>query len=185
MAADLTVLDPAEPHDAEALQMARAIIGAHHAHLANANIVWVWKTTGDPEKPWKSKGRVISGQAKKASPMESALRSEPVDFIITLNWDIWLQLPIEKRRALIDHELCHCAAEMDENSDVTYSTRPHDVEEFQAILERHGAWTIDLEQFAGAAKQLDLFADCTLVTPDGTETRVRDMAAYREARGTH
>ena len=63
----------------------------------------------------------------------------------------------KQRLALIDHELCHIVRDVD--SDSGFSMRSHDIEEFAAVVERHGAWKADVHHFLAAAKnaQLDLF----------------------------
>lgn len=182
--ADISRLTPDEPADAEALSMAREIIALHHDHLAHAAIAWMWHSTGNPEKPWASKGRVIFGKARKATAFESAINGEPLDFVIELNWDIWGRLPPEKQRALIDHELSHCGFELDEDGAVNYTMRPHDIEEFSGVLARHGAWTVDLEQMIEVTRQLELFGPGDTHV-DATPACVANIADARSRAGAH
>lgn len=65
----------------------------------------------------------------------SALESENesvedgYDFIITFDVAEWKALTEAQRRALVDHELCHCAV-----GDNGWRVRAHDIEEFRAVL---------------------------------------------------
>lgn len=61
--------------------------------------------------------------------------------------------------ALLDHELCHAAPSLDDETlDVKYDergrpvwrVRKHNIEEFTEVVERHGLWKKDLERFAEA-----------------------------------
>ena len=82
------------------------------------------------------------------------------DFVILLNREIWMDADFtaEKKRALVDHELCHAMPLLDKWSEpvfdvdghALYRTRKHDIEEFPCIVERHGCYKKDLEGFAEA-----------------------------------
>lgn len=53
-----------------------------------------------------------------------------------------------QRRALVDHELCHCRLEGDDPEIV-----PHDIEEFNVIIQRHGVWLPSMEDTSRAFRQ--------------------------------
>lgn len=65
---------------------------------------------------------------------------------------------VEKKRALVDHELCHAAPVLNKQLEPVYNeagravyrSRKHDIEEFRCIVERHGCYKRDLEEFAKA-----------------------------------
>ena len=46
-----------------------------------------------------------------------------------------------RRKALIDHELCHIIANPNTGS---WTTKAHDINEFNEIIERYGLWSNDL-----------------------------------------
>lgn len=79
--------------------------------------------------------------------------------MILLNDTAWDGLTTSQREALIDHELCHAAIVLDDDGQPKKDDRgrlvcrikKHDMEEFRAVVERHGLWTADLEQIAQAA----------------------------------
>lgn len=131
------------------------IIKAHHDELMEAGVVLAWR------KALKSDvdGRLILGKCIKVSDMHKELVE--YDFIILLNKEVWEdpEFTVEKKRALIDHELCHAAPAVDKETDeqktdsrgrLVWRIRKHDIEEFRGIVERHGCYKNDLERFAEA-----------------------------------
>lgn len=149
-------------------RIAEQLIRDHHTHLLDVRVECVFR-----EKASKSNGRIVLGKARKVSGLNAFL-SRITDagentegdefFVIEIAADEWDEMPPSKRRALVDHELCHLTIEYDEEKDVvTLGLRAHDVEEFTEIVQRHGLWKDDLAEFGKAAKeQLDLFEE-TLV----------------------
>ncbi len=63
----------------------------------------------------------------------------------------WRLLTEAQREALVDHELMHCM--VGKNG---WALRGHDVEEVRDIIECHGFWKPDLQQFADAVEPLRL-----------------------------
>lgn len=76
--------------------------------------------------------------------------------MIEINKQAWDPLNKKQKRALIDHELCHCLWDVEKG----LYMRTHDVEEFSEIIKRHGLWQPDVQLFAEIAvkhvKQLEL-----------------------------
>jgi hypothetical protein len=64
--------------------------------------------------------------------------------------DVWEVLTTAQREALVDHELMHFSVEFKEDNTFKRVIRPHDIEEFNAIAQRHGAWRPDIKDFADA-----------------------------------
>jgi hypothetical protein len=131
----------------EPYKFCRDLVKAHHSHLANARIALLWRRGWKPDKD----GHLRFGQAKKASDCDRALKD--YDFAILLNEAVWLELTADQRKALMDHQLCHCevqrsaVGEIVENDEgkTVYRTRKHDVEEFTEIGNRHGSWTPNMK----------------------------------------
>lgn len=132
------------------LEMARSIIRDHHEHLAEAKIAFLYRS-----EPGKSGGKFILGHAKKVSEEMKVLID--FDFLIWISYPQFNAMNTDHQRALVDHELCHCGRNINEE----WIIRKHDFEEFWKIIQRHGLWNRDL-QFAAKAiqetegKQLDL-----------------------------
>ena len=90
--------------------------------------------------------------------------------MILLNGRVFKDLKPEQQKALIDHELCHAAPALDEHGSQKetpdgfklWRIVKHDLEEFRAIVARHGFWKGDLQLFAREvlrASDMPLFAD--------------------------
>jgi hypothetical protein len=151
------------------------LIGRHHEDIIHARIALAWNHT------WKADtdGIKVLGKMRKASDLDRELA--PFDFVVMLNKDFWTSAVVkdDQRRALLDHELCHGSIKLDKDGDPVedsrgrkvYRLRKHDIEEFSAIVERHGTYKRDLERFYAAlkvgVKQRDLPLDSE---PEPTRT---------------
>lgn len=116
----------------EVLELAQELIEEHHPDLSDAAIGIVFRDTAPV-----SNGKVTLGQASKVPP--KMLPYLDLDFLIWLAADFWEDATSVQRRALLDHELCHCSSFEGENT-----IRPHDIEEFAEIVERYGYWNSGL-----------------------------------------
>ena len=133
------------------------LVYAHHDDLKVAKIALAWCLAWQPDVD----GRVTLGQCKRASDLDRELAA--FDFVILLRRAFWRneQVTDAQRRALLDHELCHCARAQDKHGDPAvdergrpvWRTRRHNVEEFAEVVERHGMWTGDLERVAIALRR--------------------------------
>lgn len=126
----------------EVIELAEEIIAKHHEALQEARIGFLMRS----EAPVRN-GVVVLGQASVVSAKEQV--HIPYDFLIWLAGDEWERLSLHQQRALIDHELSHCA--WDSNKEKG-SLRGHDVEEFAHIVERYGLWRPAVRQFARAVQ---------------------------------
>jgi hypothetical protein len=87
------------------------------------------------EQEKKSQGRLIFGQCEKVP--DRYKWAVPCDFTITVFEPNTERFTDEQLRILILHELMHIGIEFDGNEE-KYFVRPHDIEDFQEILERFG-----------------------------------------------
>jgi hypothetical protein len=145
---------------------ARAVINKWHPHLSDVRIEYVFR-----DSPAKSKGRVVLGKARKLSGLNAWLarlgdverdgdgalfrdgdEAQPVDdfFVIEIAEPVWEAMDSEQRFALVDHELSHCIVE-ESDSGLQLKVAGHDLEEFEAVVRRHGLWKPDVERFVKAA----------------------------------
>jgi hypothetical protein len=154
------------------------LVNDHHEDLREARIVLAWCLS------WKADidGHVTIGICRKASDLDRELI--PYDLIILLSRTFWQSLDVtdEQRTALLDHELCHATVKIDKTGEPmvdergrkVFRIRKHDLEEFAAIVERHGLYKRDLEQFAAALRRSALvgFKPCEACqdTPSWIET---------------
>ena len=80
-----------------------------------------------------------------------------LDLVVTINKVAWPALSARQRVALVDHELCHFEKDVDDGGDPKWLLVGHDVEEFTGVIQRHGLWSRDVENFVSEARQLRLF----------------------------
>jgi hypothetical protein len=135
--------------------IASNLIAEHHTQLAEAPIVYVFR-----EQATRSKGRLVLGRARRITGLNAflvALAAGDVSddeseeghdfFVMEITQDMWATATEVQKAALIDHELSHFAIDTEKGS---FTIRGHDIEEFAAVVARHGLWQPDLEVFAGA-----------------------------------
>lgn len=142
--------DPVTYRRAEEVRdIAEALIPEYHPHLHGETILYVFrsKATERKFKPVLGTARRVSGLNAYLAFQEMGEDAEPF-YVIEIAEDIWGRLAEAQRVALVDHELSHIGPD---------GMLTHDVEEFRAVVERHGLWMPDLHDFAKAAKSLPLF----------------------------
>jgi len=116
-------------------------------------ILWVFARDGWTDRGAEGVGKPvpINGSSLRLLAQCGATRA-PL-WRITISWKWWYKATEEQRRALLDHELCHCARDKNWNPIV----RPHEVEEFVEVIERHGMWSGQVRSLVETAnKQLAL-----------------------------
>jgi len=137
----------------EVQEIANKLIPDFHPHLEGIRIEYVFTDTV-PNKG----GKQVWGTMRKISalPAYLAFAGDPTEeevepfFCMVITLPVWEQLPDKHKLALVDHELCHAAMEEEKLKVV-----PHDLEEFSAVVERHGLWRKDIQDFITAATDSD------------------------------
>lgn len=130
----------------EVAAIAKLLIEHFHPHLRGVRIEYVWV----------NKPPVIGGQPKdavmrKVSGLYAYLATPGTEgepkpfFVMEVCRPLWLTSDTAGHVALVDHELKHGGS--DEGA--IYIV-PHDIEEFDDVAARHGAWHEGLESFAAA-----------------------------------
>lgn len=143
--------------------IAQQVIPMFHPHLATARIVYIFVDKGSMKN-----GRPVLCKVRKVSGSLEFLLEK--DFLVEVPQDHWNELADTQRRALVDHALERCYGEEDENTgEMKWSTREPDVQEFSAILRRHGAWTEELAGFVSVAKTVNLDEMFDAISEDATE----------------
>lgn len=130
---------------------ALGLIPVYHPELATARFKYVFV-----DKASMKNGKPVRGKVRRITGVLDFLLE--ADFLMEIALDQWNELADTQRKALIDHLLECCTGEEDEESggDMKWSVREPDVQEFSAILRRHGAWNDDLAAFASIAKTIDI-----------------------------
>jgi hypothetical protein len=186
----------------EVRALAQPLIQQHHAHLREATILFIFT-----DQKRKRCDRVRLGSAGKLTALQRFLSSGMdsvelgADFVILIDSNLWPLLSATARTALVDHELCHAAVFVKDDSDKPavwrrlakdeskddfdewrYGMRGHDIEEFGEVLYRHGFWKPEAPERAFGeivALQLKLPPD-EQPAPNGTS----ELSAGRRRRGT-
>jgi hypothetical protein len=131
-------------------QMAAGLIPMYHPELATARFRYVFV-----DKASMKNGKPVRGKVKRITGVMDFLLES--DFLVEVACDQWNELNENQRRALVDHLLEACTGEEDEeNGTMKWGVREPDVQEFAAILRRHGAWNEDLAAFTVIAKEIDV-----------------------------
>jgi hypothetical protein len=142
-------------------EIADGLIEAHHTDLDGQPILYVFR---DPAA--RRLGRVVLGSARRITGLNAFLvalaageaagnlvEAEERDYtflLMEVAYDEWVQSTAAQRAALVDHELCHFGVDEDEDGELVLKIRGHDLEEFNAVVERHGLWRDDVQRFAGS-----------------------------------
>ncbi len=135
----------------DVLSIATEIIDRFHPQLKDCKIGFVFRSEASI-----SGGKLVLGTTGKITEKIKPLLSQELDILIVLAEDEYSRMASDRRRALIDHELCHVIQNPNTGG---WTTRSHDLNEFNEIIERYGLWSNDLilagPAFARAA-QLEL-----------------------------
>ena len=153
-------------------EIASKLIGAHHGRLFQVPILFL--STDEAEtvhgKPALANHHKVGGRellflaygmgndalrGATTGPLDAFATDPNGDvfedpegcFLITVFASTWAMMTDKQKEACIDHELCHCEIRQTNEGNKKRVTRPHDVEEFNEIVQRHGAWMSNVEQF--------------------------------------
>ena len=80
------------------------------------------------------------------------------DFVMWVDHEFWVQATPQQREALVYHELCHAIHGVDKHGELRFTQDGdpiwdilgHDIEEFDAVAKRYGAWLPHIESFVRA-----------------------------------
>lgn len=126
-----------------------------HDDTIAAAVALAWRVRQRSDKD----GHLVLGKCVKVSDLWKEFAK--YDFVIVLNREVWEHKDFgrERQLALLDHEMCHAAAVVDEESGEPqydernrrlWRCRKHDIEEFTSVVQHHGTYKRDLEVFAKA-----------------------------------
>lgn len=90
--------------------------------------------------------------------LAKACGGELPDFLMILDHTFWSNAPMLQRTALVHHELLHADHKRDKDGEPLFTEdgrprwgiRPHDIEEFNEVVRRYGAWLPDIRSFVTA-----------------------------------
>jgi hypothetical protein len=120
------------------IHFAESLIKEFHPILQEARIAFVFRSEAQ-----KQGSRIILGQCSKVpAKMHPYLE---YDYLIWLSEADYMAMDDLAREALIDHELCHCKLGIN-----GWTIRPHDIQEFTDVIQRHGIWSPDIRAVKNA-----------------------------------
>lgn len=149
----------------EVAHIAWELIQDFHLHLENVRIEYVWrdKASARGDKVVLGKARRVSGLNAFLSRMDQENDEWQDYFVVEIAADTWAGMSAAQRKALVDHELAHFGI----NEKGQLVLVHHDIEEFQAVLQRHGAYKPDLAQFIEIGKGVQRLALVPDAGPEG------------------
>jgi len=151
----------------EAARLGESLVEANHPHLVKLKIAYLFKLAPESKsrKPARSGKKKTWAKASLIPPKYEELLNDNYKFLIEFDGAVWAALNIKQKRALVDHELCHCGNDID-----GVYMKHHDLEEFRSIVERYGFWKDDVR----------LFAESCATLFDGLETEPKPEAKKGE-----
>lgn len=129
--------------DHSVISTAQELIHQYHPALRDVSILFMFRS-----EPASNGGREVYASTEKISPKMRALLNN-ADFLIWVSDTDWTAHDSKWREALIDHQLMHCCVGDDGKTYI----RPHDIEEFNVIIERHGHWNMEVYQVEQSLSQ--------------------------------
>ena len=99
------------------------------SELGDAAILFLFSTA-------EKIGRESAAQASKFAKKHLPLAQSEYAFEITVSKPVWDRLDEGQRSALVYHELLHCG----KNDKEQWVVKPHDLEEFRAVVMHFGLW---------------------------------------------
>lgn len=83
------------------------------------------------------------------------------DYVMILDAHFWAQASPMQREALVYHELCHTEQARTPDGELKFTAdglpvwgmRAHDLEEFNEVVARYGAWLPDVQAFISALRK--------------------------------
>jgi len=143
----------------DAQNLAVPLIDAHHEHLQQARILWLFTTSKRTRG-----GHVTLGSASRSNPLQRFLSSgnESVqtghDYIVLIDEGRWKRALATQRAALVDHLLCRMVQREVANKRTGEITRSWgtvgpDIEEFSDVILRHGVWLPEQQVMAQAMRE--------------------------------
>jgi len=157
-----------------------------HEHLRDASIGWLWTSAENTNRL-----RDIAGECQLVPPLTRKWTSARLhwqlrqwfdltpDFVITISAPIAETLDDWSFCALVEHELCHAAQDIDMFGEPRFDRegRPlfrmagHDVEQFEDVVERYGAVASGVDRMVALANAGPIFGQAQISAACGTCSR--------------
>lgn len=157
-----------------------------HDHLRDASIGWLWTSAEQLDKL-----RPVAGECQLVPPLQAKWGSARTHwqirqwfgmtptFLITISAPLAADLDDWSFCALIEHELCHAAQDIDVFGEPRFDAQGnprfriagHDVEQFDDVVERYGAAAAGAERMVRLANAGPIFGQAQVNAACGTCSR--------------
>lgn len=114
------------------LSTIKQLIDLYHPRLKSKNIVAIFKNPPS----YKDGYTVYTNTRKPPQWLRAFAQFAETDFVIEIAETPWEGMTTERRKAMIDHALCACGVDEDENC---FIAAP-EIVEFREVWKRWGAW---------------------------------------------
>jgi hypothetical protein len=159
---------------------------SEHVHLRPAHIGALWTNVENAKRGLRVIGMAEPGMPQGAMGRWSKARAERQvvdwfgivpDFLITLDAHWWMQASDAEACALVEHELYHCAQQVDDfgaprfnkqTGRPVFGMRGHDVEQFVGVVRRYGAGASGVQAMVDAANAPPEIAEVKIAQACGT-----------------
>jgi hypothetical protein len=164
----------------EVSMVVQTLVREFHPHLVRTRVeCWFTDKEPDTSAAW-GHVKLVTGLAARLAGQNPEDGDETEFFLLTVSKPVWNTLSPEKRRALVDHLLCHCWIEETAKGNPKAKVVKHDLEEFVQVIQRHGLWRDDVTKFVEVGSQC--LQSSLFESPDAVETS-GDRNAQRGAIG--
>lgn len=146
------LIDPNQKTKPEAYKLLTEVRKEYHSDTLEARVALAWHKDVKAD----ADGHLVLGRCHKVSDLHKEFMD--YDFVIELNREVWFsqEFTADKKKALLDHEMCHIGEAQDKNGEPKVDERGrkcfrmvrHDIEEFHSVIRHHGVYKSDLQKFA-------------------------------------
>tara|TARA_R110000868_G_scaffold118062_14_gene313370 strand:+ start:1336 stop:1971 length:636 start_codon:yes stop_codon:yes gene_type:complete len=163
------------------------LFNQRHMHLAEAAIGWLWTSAENANRD-----KLVAGECRLIGPAQRKWTSGMArfqlaqwfgyvpDFLITISADYARVCDDWAFCALIEHELCHAAQDVDvfgmprfnKEGQPMFRLVGHDVEQFVDVVARYGAGAADVEELVRVANKGPSIGEAQMRLACGTCRRV-------------
>lgn len=127
--------------------LARQLIREYHAHLADANIAYMFRSGR-----WLERGATRLGQAIIAPPVWRSLTS--YDLVLVVNEEAYRAQTSSGQAAMLDNLLCHFDQPVAGHDGYKYKSRAPDIVEFSDVVQRRKTCFSNLTAIDGTLEKI-------------------------------
>ena len=151
----------------------REIMDKYHSGLKVLSVRFILR-----EKAQHTRDKIVPAKTYRCSDRDKNCHGH--DFIIEVAKDVWDAADERFRTAIVDHQLASIGVYYDEegepmrlpNERIKTFVRPPDIQEYHEVMERHGAYHVDLRKFLSVLEEKEKKPATTTTQdddiPDGT-----------------